>query len=59
MKIPSKLAALFVLVAALCSSSVASAFDETHVQQLKKLNACEGCDLSGANLKRLDLWELT
>ena len=56
MNIPSKLAALFVLAAALCGSSVATAFDEAHLQQLKKLHACEGCDLSGANLKRLDLW---
>ncbi len=52
----SRLAALFVLVTALFGGSAAIAFEETHLQKLKKLNACEGCDLSGANLARVDLW---
>ena len=56
MKLLSRLVALFVLAAAFGGSSVAIAFDETHLQKLKKLNACEECDLSGANLKRIDLW---
>ena len=56
MKLLSRLVALFVLAAAFGGSSVAIAFDETHLQKLKKLNACEECDLSVANLKRIDMW---
>jgi uncharacterized protein YjbI with pentapeptide repeats len=56
MKMLSRLAALFALVIAFGGSSVAVAFDESDLQNLKKLNACEGCDLSAATLKRVDLW---
>ena len=37
------------------SAGAAQAFDETSLKKLKALNACVGCDLSGANLTGADL----
>ena len=44
------LTALAVLAMALCGSGAATAFDAKHLMKFKALNACEGCDLSEANL---------
>ena len=35
----------------LCGNSTAIAFDGIDLKKLEVLNACEECDLSGANLK--------
>ena len=46
-----KLLAINILFVLAISVSVpAWAFDEIHLKKLKALNACVGCDLSGANL---------
>ena len=50
-----KLTVLFVLAVALCGSGTAIAFDETDLKKFKALNKCEGCDLSGADLKKANL----
>jgi hypothetical protein len=37
------------------SAFQAQAFDKAHLLKLKALNACEDCDLRGANLSRANL----
>ena len=40
-----------ILISALLLSFNGWAYNETDLAKLKALNACEGCDLSGANLQ--------
>ena len=40
-----------LLAIILCGNSTAIAFDAIDLKKLEALNACEECDLSGANLK--------
>ena len=49
------LVGLILGVALLVGGGAAQAFDETSLKKLKALNACEGCNLSRANLKGADL----
>ena len=44
------LVGLILGVALLAGGGAALAFDATSLKKLKALNACEGCDLSGADL---------
>jgi hypothetical protein len=43
-----------ILISALLLSSNGWAYNETDLAKLKALNACVGCDLSGADLQRAD-----
>ena len=45
----------FILISALLFSFNGWAYNETDLAKLKALNACVGCDLSGANLQRANL----
>ena len=45
---------LLLLISLLLATN-AWAYNETDLMKLKTLNACEGCDLSGINLKGADL----
>jgi len=47
---------LAIAVALVLVASNAGAFNELHVKKLKALNACERCDLSGANLWMANFW---
>jgi len=47
--------AILLLLTTIGCNFTAIAFDEADIEKLEALNACKGCDLSGANLKRADL----
>ena len=51
------LVGLILGVALLVGGGAAQAFDEQHLKKLWALNACEGCDLSGAILSGAILTE--
>jgi len=44
-----------IIIAGLLVAFDGWAYNETDLAKLKALNACESCDLSGANLKRANL----
>ena len=46
---------LILISALLLVTSNGWAYNETDLAKLKALNACVGCDLSGANLQRANL----
>ena len=46
---------LGIAVALVLVASNAGAFNEIHLKKLKMLNACENCDLRGANLVGVNL----
>jgi uncharacterized protein YjbI with pentapeptide repeats len=46
---------ILLLLTTIGCNFAAIAFDEADIEKLEALNACKGCDLSGANLSRADL----
>ena len=46
---------LLISILLLVASANGWAYNETDLAKLKATNACEGCDLSGANLRGTDL----
>jgi uncharacterized protein YjbI with pentapeptide repeats len=45
----------FMVLGLFLAVNLAFAFDEKQVQQLRKTNRCQKCDLSGAKVNGLDL----
>ena len=55
MKVVKRILVMAVLALAIAIGTSVNGFDKMDLQKLKSTKACEGCDLSGTNLREVEL----